>query len=219
MKAHNSVTSGKINNIVSVAGVTKDGIIRGSTTTAKLSELLPVFDRSGTGTLTAGNSSALTDGASLVHLVSEKMASNNPQCTALAYIDDIEFAAVPPSDGLLMAPTLALPRLLARNNLTLDDIDYFEIHEAFAAQVLCTLKAWQDGWAKYPSCQLGQIDPAKINVRGGSLAYGHPFAATGARLVFNLAQLLAESPNNNSRGIISVCAAGGMGACVLMSKA
>ena len=202
-------------DIIETYGVSADGIIRGNTSVERLAKLSTVFDRSSQGTLTAGNSSALTDGASLVHLMEEKLAEKQSR-RALAYIEDIEFSSLAPEHGLLMAPVVALPRLLARNHLTINDIDYFEIHEAFAAQVLCTLKAWEYGWNKYPSCKLGAIPREKINVRGGSLAFGHPFAATGGRLVLNLAHLLSQ--RSGARGIISVCAAGGMGACVLMSS-
>ena len=200
-------------DIIETYEVSADGIIRGNTSTERLAKLGTVFDRSSNGSLTAGNSSALTDGASLVHLMEEKVAEKQGR-RPLAFIEDIEFGSVSPEDGLLMAPVVALPRLLARNSLTVSDIDYFEIHEAFAAQVLCSLKAWEYGWSKYPGCKIGSIAHEKINVHGGSLALGHPFAATGGRLVLNLARLLSQRAG--SRGIISVCAAGGMGACVLM---
>jgi len=210
--AHKSSQAG-LGDIIETNGVSADNIIRGNTSVERLAKLSTVFDRSSNGSLTAGNSSALTDGASLVHLMDEKIAEKQGR-RAIAFVEDIEFGAVSPQDGLLMAPVVALPRLLARNNLTVSDIDYFEIHEAFAAQVLCSLKAWEHGWSKYPDCKIGSIPREKINVNGGSLALGHPFAATGGRLVLNLARLLSQ--REGSRGIISVCAAGGMGACVLM---
>jgi acetyl-CoA acetyltransferase family protein len=204
-----------VQDIVPVNGIAQDGIIRAGTNEAKLRLLPSVFDKSATGTLTAGNSSALTDGASLVHLMSEEEAKKTGH-TPLAFITDIEFASINPEHGLLMAPALALPKLLKRNSLTLSEIDYFEIHEAFAAQVLCTLKVWEQGWSAYSECKIGSIPPEKINVRGGSLALGHPFAATGGRVILTLARLLAEKPG--SKGVISVCAAGGMGGCFLLSS-
>jgi acetyl-CoA acetyltransferase family protein len=210
--AHSSSVDG-LGDIIETHGVAADNIIRGNTSVERLAKLSPVFDRSPNGSLTAGNSSALTDGASLVHLMNEKIADKQGR-RIYAFIEDVEFGALPPEDGLLMAPVVALPRLLARNNLSVSDIDYFEIHEAFAAQVLCSLKAWEHGWSKYPECRIGSIPREKINVSGGSLAFGHPFAATGGRLVLNLARLLSQRAG--SRGVISVCAAGGMGACVLM---
>lgn len=210
--AHKSNADGS-GDIIETHGVATDNIIRGNTSVERLAKLSTVFDRSSNGSLTAGNSSALTDGASLVHLMDEKIAEKQGR-PIHAFIEDVEFGAVYPQDGLLMAPVVALPRLLARNNLTVSDIDYFEIHEAFAAQVLCSLKAWEHGWSKYPECRIGSIPREKINVNGGSLAFGHPFAATGGRLVLNLARLLSQRAG--SRGVISVCAAGGMGACVLM---
>lgn len=212
LAAHKSSQQGA-GDIIETHGVAVDNIVRGNTSVERLAKLSTVFDRSSKGSLTAGNSSALTDGASLVHLMDEKLAEKQGR-QPLAFIEDIEFGAVSPQDGLLMAPVVALPRLLARNNLAVSDIDYFEIHEAFAAQVLCSLKAWEQGWSKYPACKIGNIPREKINVHGGSLALGHPFAATGGRLVLNLARLLSQ--RSGSRGIISVCAAGGMGACVLM---
>jgi acetyl-CoA C-acetyltransferase len=202
-----------LGDLVETHGVTADNIVRGNTSAERLAKLSTVFDRSSNGSLTAGNSSALTDGASLVHLMEEKIAEKQGR-RPIAFIEDVEFGSVSPQDGLLMAPVVALPRLLARNNLTVGDIDYFEIHEAFAAQVLCSLKAWEHGWNKYPGCKIGGLPREKINVHGGSLAFGHPFAATGGRLVLNLARLLSQ--RTGSRGVISVCAAGGMGACVLM---
>lgn len=202
--------------LVSVAGVEKDTIVRPSTTVAKLSELRTVFDRSSDGTLTAGNSSALTDGASAVVLMSEDEASNRG-LTPKIFIEDIVFTSISPADGLLMAPALGLPILLERNGLSVADIDIFEIHEAFAAQVLCTLKAWKDGWNKYPTtAQVGEVPAEKINILGGSLALGHPFAATGGRLLLSASHALKKV--NGSKGVLSVCAAGGMGCVALVSS-
>ncbi len=166
--------------------LTRDNNLRPDLTLEQLAKLKPAFDRSGQGTLTAGNSTPLTDGASLVLLGSEEWAEQQG-LSVLAYLVDGETAAVDfvtGREGLLMAPVYAVPRLLARNGLTLQDFDYYEIHEAFAAQVLCTLKAWED--ADYCrerlglDAPLGAIDRSKLNVKGSSLAAGHPFAATGA---------------------------------------
>ncbi|MDN5676270.1 MAG: acetyl-CoA C-acetyltransferase, partial [Pseudomonas sp.] len=177
--------------------LTRDNNLRPDLSLEPLARLKPAFDRSGQGTLTAGNSTPLTDGASVVLLGTEEWAAQQG-LEVLAYLVDGETAAVDfvtGREGLLMAPVYAVPRLLARNGLTLQDFDYYEIHEAFAAQVLCTLKAWED--ADYCREQLGldaplgAIDRSKLNVKGSSLAAGHPFAATGGRILANLAKLLA----------------------------
>ncbi|MEB0205547.1 acetyl-CoA C-acetyltransferase [Pseudomonas sp. CCC3.1] len=203
-------------------GLSRDNNLRPDLTLEKLAALKPVFERSAKGTLTAGNSTPLTDGASVVLLGSEEWA-NARGLPILAYWRDGETAAVDfvhGAEGLLMAPVYAVPRLLARNGLTLQDFDYYEIHEAFAAQVLCTLKAWED--ADY--CQkrlgldapLGAIDRSKLNVKGSSLAIGHPFAATGGRIVTNLSKLLATA--GQGRGLISICAAGGQGVTAIIER-
>jgi acetyl-CoA C-acetyltransferase len=203
-------------------GLNRDQNLRPDLTLAKLASLMPVFERSAKGTLTAGNSTPLTDGASLVLLASEEWAKERG-LPVLAYLRDGEAAAVDfvnGAEGLLMAPAYAVPRLLARNNLSLQDFDYYEIHEAFAAQVLCTLKAWED--ADYCKTRLGldaplgSIDRSKLNVKGSSLAAGHPFAATGARIVANLAKLLAVA--GQGRGLISICAAGGQGVTAIIER-
>ncbi|WP_207832847.1 acetyl-CoA C-acetyltransferase, partial [Pseudomonas sp. 43(2021)] len=187
--------------------LTRDNNLRPDLNLEQLARLKPAFDRSGQGTLTAGNSTPLTDGASLVLLGSEEWAEQQG-LPVLAYLVDGETAAVDfvtGREGLLMAPVYAVPRLLARNGLTLQDFDYYEIHEAFAAQVLCTLKAWED--ADYCrerlglDAPLGAIDRSKLNVKGSSLAAGHPFAATGGRILANLAKLLARA--GKGRGLIS----------------
>ncbi len=204
--------------IAGYQGVTTDNIIRAGTTIEKLSSLKPVFDRSGEGTITAGNASPLTDGASCVCLMSEEEAKKQGK-EILAYIEGVEFSALHPDDGLLMAPALAVPRLLARRNLTVSDIDLFEIHEAFAAQVLANLKAWEEGWAPKGVSDvkaIGKIPEEKINICGSSIAIGHPFAATGGRIILSLANSLKRL--KKTRGIISVCAAGGMAAAVLLSR-
>ena len=203
-------------------GLNRDNNLRPDITLEKLAGLKAAFERSAKGTLTAGNSTPLTDGASLVLLASEEWAKERG-LPVLAYLRDGEAAAVDfvnGAEGLLMAPVYAVPRLLARNGLTLQDFDYYEIHEAFAAQVLCTLKAWED--ADY--CQsrlgldgpLGSIDRSKMNVKGSSLAAGHPFAATGGRIVANLAKLLSVA--GEGRGLISICAAGGQGVTAILER-
>lgn len=203
-------------------GLTRDNNLRPDLTLEQLARLKPVFDRSGLGTLTPGNSTPLTDGASLVLLGSEQWAQDHG-LPVLAYLVDGETAAVDfvtGQEGLLMAPVYAVPRLLARNGLSLQDFDYYEIHEAFAAQVLCTLKAWEDE----AYCRdrlgldgaLGSIDRSRLNVKGSSLAAGHPFAATGGRILANMAKLLATA--GKGRGLISICAAGGQGVTVIVER-
>jgi len=206
-------------------GVTQDNNLRADLSIEKLRSLKPVFDKKvapGQGTLTAGNSTPLTDGASAVLLASEEWAAAH-NLPVLAYITFSEVAAVDffdKKEGLLMAPAYAVPRMLARAGLTLQDFDYYEIHEAFAAQVLCTLAAWQDkvfckqqlGLDK----PLGKIDMKKLNVNGSSLAAGHPFAATGGRLVATLAKMLAQK--GSGRGLISICAAGGQGVVAIVER-
>ena len=207
------------------AGVRQDNILRPDLTLEKLAGLKPVFDRqvaAGAGTLTAGNSTPLTDGASTVLLASEAWAAAR-NLPVLAYLTFSEVAAVDfrdQTEGLLMAPAYAVPRLLARAGLRLQDFDYYEIHEAFAAQVLCTLKAWQDDHycrtrLALPQA-LGPIDLSRLNVNGGSLATGHPFAATGARIVASLAKQLAQA--GTGRGLISICAAGGQGVVAIVER-
>ena len=203
-------------------GLTRDNNLRPDLSLEKLAALKPAFERSEKGTLTAGNSTPLTDGASLVLLGSEAWARERG-LPILAYLRDGEAAAVDfvnGAEGLLMAPVYAVPRLLARNGLTLQDFDYYEIHEAFAAQVLCTLKAWED--ADYCKTRLGldaplgAIDRSRLNVKGSSLAAGHPFAATGGRIVANLAKLLDVA--GKGRGLISICAAGGQGVTAIIER-
>ncbi|HVK62670.1 MAG TPA: acetyl-CoA C-acetyltransferase, partial [Bdellovibrionales bacterium] len=202
-------------------GVEKDGFVRGDTTLEKLASLKPAFDKSGAGTLTAGNSTPLTDGAAGVLLSSEEWAKERG-FEPLAYFVDCESAAIDfvAGEGLLMAPTIAVSRLLKRNGLQLQDFDFYEIHEAFAGQVVCTLRAWESD--KYCRERLGRdkamgsIDPSKMNVKGGSLATGHPFAATGARILATLAKTLKES--GKGRGLISICTAGGMGIAAIIER-
>ena len=207
--------------IVPCAGVLRDNNLREDISLDRMAALKPAFDRSGRGTLTAANSTPLTDGAASVLLASEPWAMKRalPVQAWLTYAQTSanNFVA---GEGLLMAPTIAVSRMLDRAGLTLQDFDFYEIHEAFAAQVLATLKAWED--AEYckralgRDAPLGAIDRNKINVKGSSLAVGHPFAATGARIMGNLAKLLSE---NGGRGLISVCTAGGMGVAAIMESA
>jgi len=192
-----------------------DNVIRADTTIEKLSGLKPVFDRSDKGSLTAGNSSALTDGASAVLLMSEEEARKQNR-EILGFIAGTEYAALSPDDGLLMAPAVALPKLMKKHDLTVADIDRFEVHEAFAAQLAANLQAWENGWDKVKGAEaIGKIPDEKLNVNGGSVAIGHPFAATGGRLILSLVNELKRS--NLSTGVISVCAAGGM-ACAMLIK-
>jgi acetyl-CoA C-acetyltransferase len=203
-------------------GVVQDNNIRSDTSLEKLAKLRPAFDTSGAGTLTAGNSTPMTDGAAAVLLASEAWARER-NLPVLAYLTYGKVAAVDYVDkkeGLLMAPAFAVPRMLNDAGLKLQDFDFYEIHEAFAGQVLCTLKAWID-----PAfCRdklgltgvLGPVDRSKLNVKGGSIAIGHPFAATGARIVSTLAKILDE--NKAKRGLISVCTAGGMGVTAILER-
>jgi acetyl-CoA C-acetyltransferase len=202
-------------------GLERDQNLRPDSTSEKLAKLKPAFGGEH-GTMTAGNSTPLSDGASAVLLSSEEWAQAHG-LEPLAYFVDAETAAVDyvgKKEGLLMAPAYAVPRMLARNKLSLQDFDLYEIHEAFAAQVLCTLKAWNDP----VFCKqrlgldepLGEIDRSKLNVNGGSLAAGHPFAATGGRIVAGLAKMLEE--RGGGRGLISICAAGGQGVVAIMER-
>lgn len=202
-------------------GVKKDTIVRPDTTIEKLGKLRTAFDKTPAGTLTAGNSTIFTDGAASILLASEDFASKN-NLDVQAYFVDGEAAAVDHvhGAGLLMAPTLAVARLLQRNNLTLQDFDFYEIHEAFAGQVLCTLKAWEsDDYCRKAlglEKAMGSIDRSKLNVKGGSVAIGHPFGATGTRVTMNLAKLLAKK--GKGRGLLSVCTAGGMGVTAILER-
>jgi len=203
-------------------GLDRDSNLRPDTSVAKLATLKPVFGRGEAATMTAGNSTPLTDGASTVLLASEEYAAQRGW-EVLAYVGASETASVDyvhGGEGLLMAPAYALPRMLERAGLTLQDFDFYEIHEAFASQVLVTLKAWDDPiFCKERlglDAPLGTIDRAKLNVAGGSLAVGHPFAATGGRIVATLAKLLAE--RGSGRGLISICAAGGQGITAILER-
>jgi acetyl-CoA C-acetyltransferase len=200
-------------------GLERDQNLRPDSSLEKLAKLKPVFGGPD-GTMTAANSTPLSDGASAVLLASEEWAKAH-DLPVLAYISEAQTAAVDhvhKREGLLMAPAYAMPRMLDRAGLTLQDFDYYEIHEAFAAQVLCTLKAWEDeGFCKEKLEReepLGPIDRSKLNVNGGSLAAAHPFAATGGRIVAGLAKQLHE--DGKGRGVISICAAGGQGVVAIL---
>jgi acetyl-CoA C-acetyltransferase len=207
--------------VVPYLGLNTDNNVRGDTSLEKLARLRPSFATD--GTLTAGNSTPLTDGASAVLLASPEWAAQRglPVLAYLSYGKVWAVDFVGGKEGLLMAPTYAVPAMLRDAGVTLQDFDYYEIHEAFAAQVLCTLKAWES--ADY--CRdvlglpgpLGSIDRAKLNVKGGSVALGHPFAATGTRIVATLAKLLAGDARTK-RGLISVCTAGGMGVTAILER-
>lgn len=208
--------------VVPFRGVDRDNILRADSTLEKLASLKPAFDKvSGRGTLTAANSTPLTDGAAAVLLASDEWAAAHGHAP-LAYLKDAQVAAVDfvHGEGLLMAPTVAVPQMLARHGLSLQDFDIYEIHEAFAAQVLCTLRAWES--EDYCNSRLGlsgamgSIDPAKINPLGSSLAAGHPFAATGARIIGTVAKELAE--RGGGRALVSICTAGGMGVVAIVER-
>jgi acetyl-CoA C-acetyltransferase len=210
--------------VVPFNNLERDNNVRGDTSLEKLSKLKTAFDRSPAGTLTAGNSSPLTDGAACVLLASEEWARARGipvQC----YLTFSESAAVDftgmagPKEGMLMAPAYAVPRMLDRAKITLQDFDLYEIHEAFAGQVLCTLKAWEtEEWCRRRLNRpaLGAVDKSKMNPKGSSVAIGHPFAATGARVVATLAKQLAE--RGAGRGLISICAAGGQGVTAILER-
>ncbi len=207
--------------VVEYLGLKMDNNTRPDTSLEKLAKLRPSFDPN--GTITAGNSTPLTDGASAVLLASEEWAAKH-NLPVLAYLRygkawAVDFASS--KEGLLMAPAYSVPAMLKDAGLTLQDFDYYEIHEAFAAQVLCTLKAWESQeWCRDAlglSAPLGSIDRTRMNVKGGSIALGHPFAATGARIVGTLAKILA-SDQKAKRGLVSVCTAGGMGVTAIVER-
>jgi acetyl-CoA C-acetyltransferase len=206
---------------VPFGGVFRDNNLREDISLDRMATLKTAFDKSERGTLTAANSTPLTDGAAAVLLASEEWAAKRA-LPVLAYLTYSQTAAnnFVDDEGLLMAPTVAVSRMLERAHLQLQDFDFYEIHEAFAAQVLATLKAWQDPeyCRKYLGRDepMGSIDRTKLNVKGSSLAFGHPFAATGARILGNLAKLLSE---HGGRGLISVCTAGGMGVAAILESA
>jgi acetyl-CoA C-acetyltransferase len=203
-------------------GLTRDDNIRGDMSLEKLAKLPPIFDSAVRGTLTAGNSTPMTDGASAVLLASETWVRER-DLPVLAYLNFAKVAAVDyigDKEGLLMAPAYAVARVLKDARLTLQDFDYYEIHEAFAAQVLCTLKAWEDPLFCREKLKMGgpigAIDRQRLNVKGGSLAIGNPYAATGPRIIATLAKVLDEK--RAKRGLIAICTAGGMGVTAIVER-
>ena len=227
MKAAAAWKEGFFNDLVTpFHGASTDNNVRADTTLEKLAKLKPAFDKtSGKGTLTAGNSTPLTDGASAVLLASEDWAKARG-LPVQAYLTHTATAAVDfaglqgPKEGLLMAPTYAVSKMLDKAGLKLQDFDFYEIHEAFAAQVLCTLKAWES--ADYCRTKLGRqsplgsIDRSKMNVKGGSVALAHPFGATGGRVLGTMAKLLAQK--GKGRGLVSVCTGGGQGVTAILER-
>jgi acetyl-CoA acetyltransferase family protein len=192
--------------------IAADTMIRPGTSMEKLAKLPPVFDPTPNGTLTAGNSSPLTDGAASVVLMAESAAAQLGH-EPLAFIKAIEFAAISPDDGLLMGPGIAVPRMLARAGVALEDIDIIEMHEAFGGQVAANLAAWEHGWKEDP---IGKVDRDRLNQLGGSIAIGHPFAATGARIVTQLANEMART--DSRYGLVSICGAGATAAAMILER-
>ena len=221
MNAHRAYENKFYSDLVcEFQGVTKDSLVRSDTSIERLSKLKPAFDFSGKGTLTAGNSSPLTDGASAVLLASSEECEKKGWPKQARFVDaQVSAVDFVHGDGLLMAPTRAVGELLRRNQLKLQDFDFYEIHEAFSGQVLCTLKAWEsEEYCLKFLCSnaLGSIDRSKMNIYGGSVALGHPFAATGARIISSLAKAL--SAEKGKRGLISVCTGGGMGVAAILES-
>ena len=213
MNAHQATQDGRLQaEIRPLDGYEQDLFIRPDTSMDKLANLPPVFDRSSTGTITAGNSSPLTDGAATVVLMSEDRARKE-NLEPLAFIRAFEYAAIDPNDGLLMAPGVAVPRLLRKTGLSLADMDLIEMHEAFGGQVASNLLAWEQGW-KEPA--IGSVDRNKLNQLGSSIAVGHPFAATGARIVTTLANEMKRRDVNY--GLVSICAAGAQASAMILER-
>lgn len=222
MKAAQAYKEGFYNDLVfEFKGVSRDPMVRGDTTLEKLATLRNAFDKSDKGTMTAGNSTAFTDGAGAVLLTNEDFARKQ-NLPIQAFLHDVQATAVDHvgGAGLLMAPASAVSQLLQRNNMQLQDFDYYEIHEAFAGQVLCTLKAWEsEAYCRKElglDHALGSIDRSRMNVKGGSLALGHPFGGTGARCASTLAKLLATK--GSGTGLISICTGGGMGVAAILKR-
>ncbi len=213
MNAHQATQDGRLKaEIHPLDGIDHDLFIRPTTSLEKLAKLPPVFDRSATGTITAGNASPLTDGASAVLLMSKERADREGR-EPLAFIKAFEYAAIDPKDGLLMGPGVAVPQVLRKTGLELSDMDLIEMHEAFGGQVACNLRAWEQGW-KEPA--IGKVDRRKLNQLGSSIAVGHPFAATGARIVTTLAN---EMKRRNARyGLVSICAAGAQASAMILER-
>ena len=213
MNAHAATKDGRLKaEIHPLDGVDHDLFIRPSTSMEKLAKLPPVFDRSPTGTITAGNSSPLTDGAASVLLMSEERARKESR-EPLAFIKAFEYVGIDPKDGLLMGPGIAVPRVLRKTGLGLLDIDIVEMHEAFGGQIACNLRAWEQEWKEPP---IGKVDREKLNPLGSSIAVGHPFAATGARIVTTLAN---EMKRRGARhGLVSICAAGAAASAMILER-
>ncbi len=211
--AHAATEDGRLKaEIHPLDGIDHDLLIRPSTTLEQLAKLTPVFDRNPSGTITAGNSSPLTDGAAAVLLMSEGRAQREGR-EPLAFIRDFEFVGIDPAAGLLMGPGVAVPRLLRRTGLTLQDMDLIEMHEAFGGQVICNLRAWEKGWKEPP---IGSVDRNRLNQLGSSIAIGHPFAATGIRIMTTLA---GEMRRRGSRyGLISICGAGATASAMILER-
>ncbi len=222
-KMHAAYEAGFFDDLITpFLGLQRDNNLRPDSSVEKLAKLKPAFGKGDARTMTAGNSTPLTDGASCVLLASEEWAKANGH-EILAYLSFSETAAVDfihKKEGLLMAPAYAVPRMLQRANLSLQDFDFYEIHEAFAAQVLSTLKAWEDpNFCKNRlglDAPLGALDRSKLNVHGSSLAAGHPFAATGGRILATAAKLVHQK--GSGRALISICAAGGQGVTAIVEK-
>lgn len=213
-RAHAATEDGRLRDeIVPLDGLAADGLIRGDTSVEQLARLRPVFDRSAEGTITAGNASALTDGAAAVLLMSEDEAARSGH-EPLAFVRAMVNAAIDPADGLLMGPGIAVPRVLDQTGLSLADMAIVEMHEAFAGQVLCNLRAWEQGW-KAPA--IGIVTPEQLNPLGGSIAVGHPFAATGVRIVVTLANELRR--RSARYGLVSICGAGATAVAMILEGA
>jgi acetyl-CoA acetyltransferase family protein len=212
-RAYSATQDGRLTTeIHPLEGIDRDLTVRPDTDLEKLAALPPVFDRSATGTITAGSSSPLTDGAAAVLLMSEERAHQEHR-EPLAFLRAFEVVGIDPRDGLLMGPAVAVPRLLRRTGLTLADINIVELHEAFAGQVACNLRAWEYGWKEPP---IGPVDRQRLNPLGGSIAIGHPFAATGIRMVTTLAN---EMRRRDARyGLVSLCGAGGTASATLLER-
>ncbi|HEX9654943.1 MAG TPA: acetyl-CoA C-acyltransferase [bacterium] len=211
--AHTATEDGRLRaEIYPLDNIDRDLLIRSDTTIEKLAKLPAVFDRSPSGTISAGNSSPLTDGAAAVLIMSEERAKKDGR-EPLAFVRAFEYAAINPNNGLLMAPCIAVPRLLKKAGLKLTDMDIIEVHEAFGAQVACNLHAWEKGWKEQA---IGKVDPDKLNPLGSSIAVGHPFAATGGRIVTTLANEMKR--RGSKYGLVSICAAGAMAAAMILER-
>lgn len=203
--------------LIPTQGVTRDTLIRPDTSMEALSKLPPAFDRSRTGTITAGNASPFTDGAAALYVVSPALENMlNPD----AHLTDVEFVAVEPKDGLLMGPGKAMLRILERNHLRFGDIDYIEIHEAFAGQVLCNVEAVNDPVYRAQvygiTYDAGVLDEKSLNPWGSSVAYGHPFGATGARMLNQAIAYLKDT--QKTKALIGICTAGALAGAALVVR-